>query len=90
MDIRDFGAEKLRKVIADYLEIDVGRVVDEANLSDDLGVDWFDQIDLLVMIEDEFEGVQFSDVAGIEIVSDLIRHIETARPIAAAHRRSAA
>jgi hypothetical protein len=34
MDMR----EKLRKLISDYLEIDVSRVTDEAYISDDLGL----------------------------------------------------
>ncbi len=96
MDTRNFVADKLRKLIANYLEIDVNRVVDEAHLGDDLGVDWFDQIDLLIMHEDEFEGVQFSDGAALELVGDLIRYVEmTSRAsnhpgLISAYRRSAA
>ena len=74
--MREFGAEKVRRLIANFLGLDASHVVDEAHLSDDLGVDWFDQIDLLIMIEDEFEGVQFSDGAAIDLVGDLIRHVE--------------
>jgi acyl carrier protein len=98
MDIRDFDADKVRKLIADYLEIDVNRVIDEAHLSDDLGVDWLDQLDLLIMIEDEFAGVQFSDGTAIDLVGDLIRFVEmtvqqargTSRSAILADRRSAA
>jgi acyl carrier protein len=73
MDIRDFDADKVRKLIADYLEIDVNRVIDEAHFSDDLGIDWLDQLELLIMIEDEFAEVQFSDGTAIDVVGDLIR-----------------
>jgi acyl carrier protein len=99
IDMRDFGADRLRKLIADYLQIDVNRVVDEAHLSDDLGADWLDQIDLLIMIEDEFEGVQFSDGAAIDLVGDLIRHVQMTNQkasdhnhpsVVSAYRRSAA
>jgi acyl carrier protein len=72
----DSTAAKLRKLIAAYLGVDASRVADEAHLSDDLGIDWLDQIELLLIIEDEFAGIQFSDPTSLELVGDLIRHIE--------------
>jgi acyl carrier protein len=90
MDMRDFGADKVRQLIADYIGVDASQVTDEAHLSDDLGVDWLDQLELLVLIEDEFAGVEFSDVTAIEVVGDLIRHMEKARHVVSVHRRSAA
>jgi acyl carrier protein len=58
------------RLVTDYLEIDANLVVDEAHLNNDLGVDWLDQIESLIMIEDKFESVQFLDgTAG-----DLIRY----------------
>jgi acyl carrier protein len=90
MDMRDFGADKVRQLIADYIGVDASQVTDEAHLSDDLGVDWLDQLDLLVLIEDEFVGVEFSDVTAIDVVGDLIRHMEKARHVVSVHRRSAA
>jgi acyl carrier protein len=90
MDIRDFGADKVRQLIANYLGVDASRITDEAHLSDDLGVDWLDQLELLVLIEDEFVGVEFSDATAIEIVGDLIRHVEMTRHAVSAQRRSAA
>jgi len=47
MDMRDFGADKVRQLIADYIGVDASQVTDEAHLSDDLGVDWLDQLELL-------------------------------------------
>jgi len=84
-------SEKLRRFIADYLGVDPKEVTDEAHLGDDLGVDWLDQLELLVVIEDEFVGVDFfanTTAAQIEVVGDLIRHIEDHN--AAVARRSAA
>jgi acyl carrier protein len=74
----DCTADRLRKLIAGYLGIDASRVTDEANLSDDLGIEWLDQIELLLIIEDEFAGIQFSDPPTIELVGDLLRYIELA------------
>jgi acyl carrier protein len=74
----DFDANRVRALIAEYLGIDVEQVKDEARFSDDLGLDWLDELELMILIEDEFAGVEFSDTAANEIavVGDLIRHIE--------------
>ncbi|MFY9898791.1 MAG: acyl carrier protein, partial [Xanthobacteraceae bacterium] len=76
MAMPDCTADKLRKLIAGYLGVDASRVTDEAHLSDDLGIEWLDQIELLLIIGDEFAGIQFSDPPAIELVGDLLRYIE--------------
>jgi len=71
--------------------VDLKRVTDEAHLTDDLNLDWLDQLELMVLIEDEFVGVDFfanTAASQIELVGDIIRHIED-RGTAPA-RRSAA
>jgi acyl carrier protein len=47
--------------------------------ADDLGADWLDRLELMIVIEDQFAGVEITDedVDQIEVVGDLIRHIET-------------
>ena len=83
-------AETVRKFIAGFADIDVKEVTDEAHLTDDLGLDWLDQLELMVLIEDEFVGVDFfayTTAAQVELVGDLIRHVEHHN---AALRRSAA
>jgi acyl carrier protein len=72
----DCTADRLRKLIAGYLGVEPSRVTDETHLSDDLGIEWLDQIELLLIIEDEFAGIQFSDPPAIELVGDLLRYIE--------------
>jgi acyl carrier protein len=83
-------ADKVRRLIAEYASVDEKQVIDEAHLIDDLGLDWLDQLELLVLIEDEFAGVElFNTTAGqLELVGQLIRKVEqrNAVPI----RRSAA
>ena len=80
-------ADKVRRLIAEYVSIDTKQVTDEMYLTDDLGLDWLDQLELLVLIEDEFAGVEFT-TAHVELVGDVIRQVEqrNAAPI----RRSAA
>jgi hypothetical protein len=53
MAMPDCTADRLRNLIAGYLGVDASRVTDEAHLSDDLGIEWLDQIELLLIIEDE-------------------------------------
>ena len=71
-------AHEVRTLIAEYLDIDAKRVTDEVHLSDDLGLDWLDKLELMILIEDKFFEVEFSDAAvqEIEVVGDLIRQIE--------------
>jgi acyl carrier protein len=73
-----FNANKIRALIAKYLGIDAERVTDEAHFRNDFDLDSLDQLELLILIEEEFSGVEFSDAAveQIEIVGDLIRYME--------------
>jgi acyl carrier protein len=87
----DFDTNKLRTLIADYAGIEAELVTDEAHFSDDLGLDWLDQLELMVLIEDEFVGIDFfanTTAAQINVVGDLIRYIEHHSAVLA--RRSAA
>jgi acyl carrier protein len=75
---RRLDADKVRSFIAEYVGIDAKEVTDETHLTDDLGLDWLDQLELMVLIEDEFVGVDFfaNTVTQIVLVGDLIRQIE--------------
>jgi len=76
-----FEVDEIRALVAKYLGVDVGRVTDEAHFSDDLGADWLDRLELLILIEDQFADVEImdSDADQIEVVGDLIRYIEDAQ-----------
>jgi acyl carrier protein len=76
-----FEVGKIRALIATRLGIDVRRVTDDAHFSDDLGADWLDRLELLILIEDQFSNVEImdGDADQIECVGDLIRYLETAR-----------
>ena len=89
----DFDTDTVRTLIAEYLHVDVRRVTDEAHFNDDLGADWLDRLELTILIEDEFAGVEITDddADHIEVVGDLIRHIEIAnsQPRGVKSRRNA-
>src|SRR5262249_23429672 len=73
-----FVTSDVRTLIADHLGISVGRVTDEAHISNDLGADWLGRLELMMAVEDQFAGVEITDedVDQIAVVGDLIRHIE--------------
>jgi acyl carrier protein len=69
----------VRALVANHLGVSVGRVTDEAHFTKDLGADWFDRLELIMVVEDHFAGLEIpdADVDQIEVVGDLIRRIET-------------
>jgi acyl carrier protein len=72
---------KVRALIAEHLEIDIESVTADTHLSDDLGFDQLDVLELIIMLEHQFVDVEISDEADqIEFVGDLIRQIEMVGP----------
>ena len=47
----------VRTLIANQLGVDVKRVTDEAHFTDDLGADWLDRLELMIVIEDRFADI---------------------------------
>jgi acyl carrier protein len=72
------ASNDVRTLIANHLGVDVKRVTDEAHFNDDLGADWLDRLELMIVIEDQFADFLITDeeVDQLEVVGDLIRHIE--------------
>ena len=53
-------SNKVKKIVADHLGIDEGKVTDEASFIDDLGADSLDTVELVMAFEEEF-GSEISD-----------------------------
>jgi acyl carrier protein len=72
-----FDSDKVRTFIAEYLGIEAKQVKDEAHFGE-FGMDRYDRLELMILIEDAFLGVEIrdDDADQIEFVGDLIRHIE--------------
>ena len=70
-----FVTDKVRRLIAQYLNVDPKQITDEVHFNDDLGLDWLDRLELMILIEDEFPDIEISenDANQIELVGDLIR-----------------
>ena len=74
--------DKVRTLIAKHLDVDIRRVTDDADLSHDLGADWLDRIELIILVE-EITGVEIADHAAnrIEVVGDLILYVDERRSV---------
>lgn len=69
--------EKVKKIIAEELNIDAAKITMESNLVEDLEADSLDAVEIIVRIEDEF-GLQVDDEAAesVRTVGDLVKCIE--------------
>ncbi|MCI7767535.1 MAG: acyl carrier protein [Oscillospiraceae bacterium] len=69
--------DKVKELIADQLSVDEDKVVEDANIQDDLGADSLDIVDLIGVIEDEYD-IEISDetVQTLKTVGDIVKYIE--------------
>ncbi|MCX8084867.1 MAG: acyl carrier protein [Calditerrivibrio sp.] len=69
-------ASRVKKIIAEQLNIDEAQVKPEASFIDDLGADSLDTVELIMALEEEFDIEIPDDVAEkIKTVGDAIDHI---------------
>lgn len=59
---------RIKKIIAEHLDIDEAKIVLEASLTDDLGADSFDTVELIMALEEQFE-IEISDDEAQEILT---------------------
>lgn len=69
--------EKVKAIIVNELGVDEAKVTLEAKLSEDLGADSLDAVELIMAVEDEF-GIEINDEAAQQIskVSDIVNYLE--------------
>lgn len=70
--------EKVKKIVADQLEVDLANVQPEANFANDLGADSLDTVELVMALEEEFE-IEIPDEAaeGITTVQEAVNYISS-------------
>jgi acyl carrier protein len=70
--------DRLKKVVAEHLGVDVTKVVEDASFVEDLGADSLDAIELAMLFGDEF-GCDIPDPPGAEFatVKEAVTFIET-------------
>ena len=70
--------EKLKKIIAEQLNIDEDIITMESSFKDDLGADSLDIVELVMAVEEEFD-IEFpdEDAENISTVSDAVEYISS-------------
>ncbi len=69
--------DKVKEIIVEQLDVDGDKVVNGANIQDDLGADSLDVVDLVMALEEEFD-LEIPDeaVENVKTVGDLVKYIE--------------
>ena len=77
--LRVLSIGDVRTLVAKQLGVDIESVTSETHFTNDLGADFLDRVELMLAIEDKFAGVEITDddVEQIQVVGDLIRHLNT-------------
>ena len=71
--------DKVKKIIAEKLSVDLSDVVPEASFVDDLGADSLDLVELVMSMEEEFDiDISDEDAEKIVLVKDAIDYINAA------------
>ncbi len=69
--------DKVKDIIADQLDADVDDITMEAVITDDLGADSLDVVDLVMSLEEEFDlEIPDEEVENIKTVGDIVKFIE--------------
>ncbi len=70
--------EKIRDIIADQLDVaDKDSITEASVITDDLGADSLDVVDLVMAIEDEFSvEIPEDEVENIKTVGDIVKYVE--------------
>ena len=69
--------DKVKEIIVDQLDADENDVTQDASITDDLGADSLDVVDLVMSIEEEFDiEVPDEEVANMKTVGDIVKYIE--------------
>lgn len=68
--------DKVRKIVAEKLSVDLSEVVLEASFVDDLGADSLDLVELIMTMEEEFDlDITDTDAEKLVTVKDAIDYI---------------
>lgn len=69
--------DKVKKIIVDQLDVEEDKVTEAASITDDLGADSLDVVDLVMSFEEEFDiGIPDDQVEKIKTVGDIVKFIE--------------
>ncbi len=70
--------DKIKKILADTLDVTDEELSADTNIATDLGADSLDVVEILMSIEDEFDiEIPDSEIENIRTVGELADYIET-------------
>ena len=73
--------DKVKKIIVEQLGVDEDEVTSEASITDDLGADSLDQVELVMAFETEFNiDIPDEEAEKIKTVGDAVKKIEETAP----------
>lgn len=69
--------DKVKAIVVDQLDVDEDKVTMTASITDDLGADSLDVVDLVMSLEEEFD-IEMPDdqVENIKTIGDIVKFIE--------------
>ena len=69
--------DKIKDIIVEQLDVEEDAVTMEASITDDLGADPLDVVDLVMSIEESFDvEIPDEEVENIKTVGDIVKYIE--------------
>ena len=69
--------EKIKDIIVEQLDVEDDAVTMEASITEDLGADSLDVVDLVMSIEESFDvEIPDEEVENIKTVGDIVKYIE--------------
>ena len=70
--------DKVKKLLAEQLNINVEKITENSKVIDDLGADSLDVVEMLMTLEDEFN-ITVSDEEGVNLktVADIVKLIDS-------------
>ena len=69
--------EKLKKMIAEQLDVEESEIKETTSITDDLGADSLDVVDLVMAVEEEFDvTIPEDQVENIKTVGDIVAYVE--------------
>lgn len=69
--------ERMKEILVDQLDVDADSITEDSVITDDLGADSLDIVDLVMTLEEEFDlEIPDEDVEGMKTVGDILNYIE--------------
>ncbi len=69
--------DKVKAILVDQLDVEDESVTMESSISDDLGADSLDVVDMVMSLEEEFDiEIPDEDIENMKTVGDIVRFIE--------------